>query len=983
MDNKDKKQRFSPTKFLEGLGLQIKTIFLFVIKKTEYLIPVTAIFSYFSRRVTSSFYWFIEPRKGADLFFFRFELLYYFIVRLFIFWCLFSCWRWCNGFLPGPYGVLYTSPLDTYFKVIDGSGRPATLVDYYYMIERYSGPMGVHSPYFYACNSDYKFAGYWQQVYMLNKKLIHWRPTSISSEEFFFEINRMISHFRNHKYPIKPSPLRHLGIFYGIQDFVVVKFVEIHISIPRPLSWILGRDRFDFSWSGFFTDFFHRHGVRVSPLNPDYIYDVMNYVGRLRIWYDYVLEEYPNWIKNGLPDEWYLRNEDPISHEGMGVGGYYAWDTDAYEPIRRVYRSIFRHPWDKYRLARSEYFANFFPHLPNWGPGRGSIKNLFNDMFHIFWFRYLAPSGSFKFFARFSDLLLLFDTFGTNIVYCISIIYGLPFLVVTYVFFFIGYFFTPLRIFVSETVMHFVDNVFMHSLETFTLLENYFFMPEKECTSADMIDLLSTAWMGFLIIPFLVVMVFIPMCFVIGFCLVFVVRPGIYVYRVFIDEETGTLRTKEEILQLCKDQYVVITSVIGFRFTKNLYSVKSLLTSLPHHNPPITFLPRRWFRTFWYRWPGVKQSAHWWVYHSKTSAVLGLQDYLQFRADTLFIRRFGEEAFQKELDKRYWITRNAFDDSWGKHNYIVNSLLNNRWVFFIFSWYGHILLFSFIFFWCAGVVYKHALFLRLFSDAIFPNGLTPLQLGTAAYPKSIKVGSDLDDQREEDYEPFSDLELLLYAPEEQLTHIDHYAEFVLVVSKWFLVYFSFFIFVAGCLLFFYRGPRAIFMAYVTEVVLGFIVLIFGMGWSAYAFAAGFPEWDLIGFRGFLNAILALEEWLFDNYLTGYFADDLTVLNLERYMDQNRRFLHDVERLYFHRNFHVRYHGKNYMRVYSPIEEVLWPVADAIESYRDVKWKAFLEKHEPNLKKLRVYCWGEDKDDEYAKDPDEDLGRLKKPKTGSK
>lgn len=984
----DTKQRFSPSKFFELLFLRLSNSLKVwtprIVYVVDYLYPITGTLGSFFKRFVQYILWFRQPRWGADLFFFRFELAYHIFVRFLIFYFCFYCWRWGSGFSGSythsiPSILTMLSPLDTLFGKIDGplESPSLTVVDYCYMIERYAEPSCA-----YHSSSERMHVPFWKVIYLNNKQLLGWRPSMLTAADVTTEVNRIISHVKSLKYPDAPLRMRYFSVIYGVQDYVSHGRYDIHWAFPKPLSWFLGVERIDIVWFDLLDSFFRKHGINQNP----FIYRKNAFITAAEtvdMYYTWTMEEYPNWLKNGLPDEWYMRYERPMYQHEEGLGGWYVWDDLVHDPFRQVYADLVTRPWDKFRAERWEYFMNLTPSLPNWGPGRGLIKHLFLDIIELFWVRYLAPAGNFLFFARFSDLLVLFDHLGTYIVYFISFIYGLPFLVVTYVCFFAVYFFTPLKIVVAETIISIVDTVFMHCLEIITIFENNYLRPTAVSSYGDFLVFWSTAWMGFLFIPFLVVMVVIPLYFLFGFCITFFIRPGAYLYFLFVDEETGTIRTKNEVWQICKDQLVVITNVVWFRFIKNSYSLKSLLTSLPHHNPPVILLPRRWFRTFWFRWPGVKQSIPWWVFHSKTSAVIGLADYLQFKADTLFIRKFGEEAFQKELDKRYWMEMEEFDVSWTRYTFITHSLVKNRQSMIFFCWFGHIIFLSFISFWCFGVLYKKVLFLRLFSDSLFANGLPPLCLGTAAYPKSIRVSSDFDDQRHEGYEPFTDIEELLYPPEEQITHIDHYAEFILVISKWFLVYFSFFIFVCGSLFFFYRGPRAIFLTYASEFSLGFISLIFGMGWSAYAFAGGFPEWDLLGFRWFLNLLLVGEEISFDNYLTGYFADDLTILGLERYIDEDWYLFADITRLYVHKNFHVRYWGKLYMRVYSPIEELLWPIADFIETYRDEEWKEFLEKYEPQLKKFRVYFWDEEEVDEYADDPDRELGRIKRPKTGKK
>lgn len=982
-NNNSNKQGFSPSKFFESLFLRLssflKACVSWIVYVLDYWYPITPILVSFFRRFIQYILWFRQPRLGADLFFFRFELAYHIFVRFLIFYFCFFVWRWCSGFASSETLLPLLSPLDRWFGIIDGPLKcpSITVVDYCYMIERYAEPLTA-----YHSSSQRMHAPFWRVIYLDNKQLLSWRPSLLTTADATTEVKRIVSHVKSLKYPDAPLRMRYFRLFYGVQEFFRGDAYDIHWKFSKPLSWFLGVERVDIVWYDLVNSFFHKHRIDSNPIINRY--DSLEVAYETAWWYaDWVLTEYPNWLKNGLPDEWYMRYERPMYQHEEGIGGWYVWDGLVHDPFRQIYADIVTRPWDEFRAARWEYFKSVPLSLPNWGPGRGLIKRLFSDIIELFWLRYIAPSGTFLYFARFSDLLILFDHLGTYIVYFISFIYGLPFLVVTYVCFFVVYFATPLKIVIHESIVSIVETVFMHSFETITIFENNYFRPNASGSYGHFLVFWSTAWMGFLFIPFLVVMVVIPIYFLFGFCMTFFLRPGVYVYFLFVDEETGALRTKKEVWQICKDQWVVLTSVIGFRFIKNFYSLKSLITSLPHHNPPITFISRRWFRTFWFRWPGVKQSIPWWVFHSKTSAVIGLADYLQFKADTLFIRKFGEEAFQKELDKRYWMEMDFFDNSWTRYTFIVNSLVRNRQVFFVFSWFGHIFLFSFIFFWCSGVLYKKALFLQLFSDSLFANGLPPLCLGTAAYPKSVSAGSDFDDQRHEGYETFTDIELLLYPPEEQITHIDHYAEFILVISKWFLVYFSVFIFVCGSLLFFYRGPRAIFMTYVSELVLAFISLVFGMGWSAYAFAGGFPEWDLIGFRWFLNLLLVGEEWSFDNYLSGYFADDLVIVGLERYIDVDWYLFADIERLYVHRNFHVRKWGTLYMRVYSPIELLLWPIADYIETFRDEEWKEFLEEYEPQLKKFRVYFWDEEEIDEYANDPDRELGRIKRPKTGKK
>jgi hypothetical protein len=992
-NNNNNKERFSPSLFLAML----KEKFLFVVSGIDYVIPVFSFFRYCIQRFACFFEWFTEPRGYADEIFFRVGLVFRAIVALFIFWLCFSVWRLLNGFMWNPIlGAFVTSPLDHYFRGFNGE-KAVNLVDYLFLVERYAEPLGVYNTYNLPVDSGAKTSPtYWQHVYKLNKKTLDWRPSAVPLSEILAEGKRMFLYMWNHKYPEYPSPMRYLSLFYKIDRsflsnyFNVLQYDDMTIDlssfrlivdipfIKEILAPHVKNHRVSeyyiqgspFYWINFYC---YKHGYVSNPLTV-YLSSLNDAEFMIKDYWDWVVPRIPEYIVKGLPDEWYIRHE---SYEN--IGKYPEWNYTVNQPIRQVYHRVAVAPVEHFRLERRAYFTNFFPDLPAWGPGKVAIKTLLSDMFELFWFRYCAPTASFKLFARFSDDLVLFHDFGKYLVYFVTVIYGIPFLLVTYTSFFASYFFTPFRIVVTEVVMRIIDGVFSNFLDFAVVCENYYRSPTAFNSEADMYNLLSTFWMLFAIIPFLYLMIVLPIYLIVGLVMMLVIRPCLLAYRLFIDFETDTLRTRDELYALWGEQLGVLRGIFSFRVFRLLYSLKSFLSKVHYHTPPVLILPRRWRRK------GFMASFRWYFFHSKTTAVVAWKDLQQFKADTLLIKEKGEEAYQKELDIRYWRVKAAFAASWEKHSFITNDWLANRHLFFCFSWVGNIVVFVFIVFWCLSVTYKKVLFLQLFSDALFPNGLPPLYMGTAAYPKSTAYGiPDLDDHRWELWATFTDLENMFYSAQDQGTHIDHYAEFIFVISKWFLIHFTFFIVVCGVILLCYRGPRYIIMTYIAEVLLSSWIYIFGMGWAAYAFAGGFPEWDLLGFRGFLNSLMFGEEWLFDNYLTGYFGDDLVVMDLEKYVSTHWMFKRDWSDIYKYRNYHVRRYRKRYMRLYTPIEEVLYPVGEFIEIFRDVYWKEQLEKWEPEITKLRHIFWNEGREEEvYEDEYDEGIHVLKeRPKTGA-
>lgn len=973
MDKDNKKQRFSPTVFFRTQKARI----LWISSKIDIFFPIFSILGYLIKKVIQVVDWFTKPRGFADEIFFRIGLVFRLIFFVILLWGSFNLWRFCHGIIWEPELAVYVqSPMAYYFRIIDGGGS-STLVDYVYMIERYAEPLGAYN------TVSLPKETFWGRIYKLNKSTLDWRPTYVPPSVVFDEVKRMFLYMWNHKYPEYPKIGRYMSLLYGLDkssglypDFFVRPFRSWRIyNIPfmKDIPYIRSTFPYNYSIYDLINKYCLERGYAFNPMISREKIFRQSYA-LFKEYFDWVLPRIPEYIINGLPDEWYIRHE-----RYEGVGQYPHYDRVVHEPFREVYRDYRVTPFVQFRAARWAYFVNFFPPLPSWGPGRHAIFRLFLDIFDLFWFTYIGPSGSFKLYARYSDFIVLFNDYGKFIVYFITLIYGIPYLVVTYLGIYVHYFTTPLRIIIRETVSRVIDEFFVIFDDTVTLFENYNDNPDAWWNYILMADFCSSIWMSFLIIPVVCVMIVIPVYLLVGLLMMFVVRPCMYLYYILIDMETDTLRTSAELKELCSDQWVVASNIFVFRFSKIFYSLKSFFTKVHYHLPPVTFLPRRW------RMKGVKGSMRWWQYHSRTTTVLDRKQLAQFKADTLLIKEKGEEAYQKELDLRYWRHKAEFAASWQRYSFITNDWLSFRHLFFTFCWLGHGIVFIFVLLTCSTVLYKKVLFLQLFSDAIFPNGLPPLFLGTAAYPKSTPLGNpDLDDHRRELWATFTDLETLFYSYHDVGTHIDHYAEFILVIFKWFLVYFAFLIFVCGLTLFLYRGPRYLLLTYIYEIIFCCVVWTFGMGWSAYAFAGGSPEWDILGFRGPLNCIMFGEEWLFDNYLTGYYADDLLVMQLEKYLDTHWKFQRDFGDIFKYRNYHVRRYRKIYMRIYSPIEELLYPIGEFIETFRDVYWKELLEKWEPNLKKLRVFFWNEeeDEDEEETEGMGQDsVKNSEKPKTG--
>lgn len=970
MDESNKRQKFSPPVFFKLLIIRMWAPILKIILKIDSFFPIfvptfNRVCSVFKRVIAFHYWYFDESRSTLEDIYVWLYVIRRIIFFSIIFYACFYVWRLCNGAMIDPvFGIYRPNPLVYYFKAGPGFRTVVNMVEYLYMIERYAEPycVFVTEPVPYKPRTTLL-----RLIYNSNRELLEWRPSRVPFTDAVNEVKRMYNHFKSNKAPIMPDIRRFLAFFY---DYNLLAQTTMLLPEIKPITIYLNH------YPAWVEKLYHKYPFGhyyESTVYFDFTEALNNYVRRfsptthvnaiVRLWPDFeeawdLFVVYAKWIKEDgpkwlisltPPDGWYVRHETYDN-----IGAYPYWDTIVHDPFRAVYKEYWTLPWNQYKRELKVYLENFFPAWPKWGPGMAPVKRLFKDLLESFWFAYLAPEATFRVFARFSDSLVLVYSFGNKLVLFISAIYGLPYLLVTYVFFFLSFGFTPLRIFVIESVMHFVEFVFGHFLELIGILETAWNNPFHEPSIGPVCHLLASFWMVFLIVPLFCIFIVLPIYLIIGF-FYFLWRPLAFTYYFFVDIETETLRSRTEVFQICRDHYTIFYNLLIFRCAKIFYLLKSFFSRVHLHLPPIVFLPWRW------HWSGVRASMPWWMFHEQTTAVVGKAELEQWKRDRLLIKEKGEEEYQKELDRRYWRAKKFFKNSWVHYSFIVNSLLSARQTFFIFSWFGHSFVFIFISFWLFGL-YKHALYLRLFGDAFYANGLSPLYLGTAAYPKSTPLDSDLLDQRWELWIPIYDFELLFYDVFEQCSHIDHYAEFIIVISKWFLSYFYVILFASGAAMLFYRGVRFILMAYVSEMLTAFVAFAFGMGWGFYAFSANLLELDLLGLRGFLNSLMFLEEWAFDNYLSGYFADDLGVMELEKYLETHWKFNRDWADIYKYRNYHVRRFRKLYMKIYSPIEEILYPVGQFIETYRDIRWKEFLEKWEPEFKRFRVYWWNEDPDE---------------------
>lgn len=919
----------------------------------EYLIFFRTICRFFFKKIKDSYAWYRRPRVLEDRVILAAKFVLFFVVFLLVMYIWFCQWRWWSRVY---HWTELTIQHPYYVITPNGTYRYVNLLDYLYNIERFAEYYGYYDP----SVPDHS-TGFWETITERNKKFFGWRPTWVGWKELIGEYKRMKYYHLNFE---KPD----WRVYY----------------MPMIFNWVCGLEL----WQPVFEDEFFR--TFILP-NPEYHLDPNFYPTLYRMcvdawrcamdtWYmDVHIKNIPWYIITAFPDEWYMRHEDD--------GFYDDFMAEVFGELNEFYHYYFVKPHLTY-VAEMKYYRKVIkPPLPDWGPGRLVIRDCIIDIYEVFCDRYLSVKAISRVLSRRIDPITVYNKVGYPIATLITYVYGIPFLLISYfVALYSLYCGIPLKAATIGAVFSSISNFFLSykdSIEILASLFYYFFLLDEDASVipyerplSHFYSFFQDSWMLFTIFPYLNVLVVLPFILAFGILQV-VLKPFRLLYHLIMDHRTGDLRTFKEIKEIVADQLVVFREGYGFLAFRYYAYLKSFLMRAPYHVPPIRLLPRR------YRRPGIKSTYKWKNWTGILSGEWYMREYHEHKADMTYIKNHGEEAFEKLLDERFWMDQEKYEREYVEAQCITPENVAHPQVFVVFLLVGHIVISCVAIMGFISISYKKLLFAHLFSDAVFANGLTPFSLGAAAHPKDRKAGNPgWDDDRDEEWEPYTDLIEPFYVAYPPGTFIDHYAEVIFVVYKWFFLHSVFFVICFILALYFFKSLRGALVPYIGEMLLAFATYLLAMGWSAYAFSGGFPEIDLLGLRGPLNLLMVGEEWLFDNYLTGLFTIDLELARLEQYFDSDVKFRVEWRRYRRHHKYHINRYWGVYMHMWEGMKD-LNPWRHFLESYRYREFKAFLTKYEPKLKEWREYFWGEEENYDNLDDEDSTVEKKTEDKDKNK
>jgi hypothetical protein len=914
----------------------------------EYIFFFRTICKFFYKKIKSIVEWYTRPRLLLYLIIMRIQIVFGFILFLLFVYFWFCQWRWWHEM----YLVGTTIVKHPYLVITsDYTVQHANMLDYLYVVQRFAEV---------SCDYDRSFPdhpeSFWKVITTRNKQFFEWRPSWVTWEELLNEYRRMRDHhltirkpdWREYAYPVIFTWLKDfLEYTVGDSDWISDHYWRYVKDGQYPFLEFL--QLFEDAWEMAFTEWEMRTHLKMLP------------------WY----------LLTSFPDEWYLRHESD--------GFYFDFMDDVFFHLETFFRAELLVPYEEYRHDMKMYRKVIKPSLPDWGPGKLVIRNCLFDVYEVFCSRYLSPRAVARVLCRLIDPITAYNRVGYYGVTFITYVYGVPFLLLSYFsVLYTLYFYIPLKSAIFVNIATSVNSFFSFFQDNIESLEDLFVvfyllldedsdLSAYEITISHAFSFLQDSWMLFLIFPVLNVLVVLPLIFAVGIFRI-IIKPFRLFYHLMFDHRTGDLRTFVEVSDIVADQRVVFREAYGFLAFRYYAYLKSFLIRAPYNLPPLVLLPRK------YRRPAIVATYKW---KNHTGVLRGewmFREYEKQKADLYIIRTQGEEAYEKLLDERFWMDQEKYEREYVEQQCIsAENVLCPR-IFVVFLLAGHVILSCSMIMGLISITYKKLLIARLFSDAVFANGLTPFILGSAVHPKDRKgCNPGWDDERDEEWEPYTEFLDAFFAAHQPSTFVDHYAEIIFVVYRWFFLHSIFF---AACFffaLYLFRSFRDIFVAYIGEAVYAFFAYLFIMGWSAYAFSGGFPEVDLLGLRGPLTLLMLGEEWLFDNYFTGLFTIDHDLARMEQYFDTSAKFRIEWRRYGRFPKYHINRYWGWYMFLYEGIKD-LNPWGHFVESYRDPELKAFLEKYEPKLKEWREYFWGEEENYEGLDDEDlkkkVDEGNLK-------
>jgi hypothetical protein len=320
-----------------------------------------------------------------------------------------------------------------------------------------------------------------------------------------------------------------------------------------------------------------REHIKSTPYPVRPIFPVVDYVLYL-ITGDKYYYAPTNWYSRYLIDSWIKFIEGVISTiiklpyyywvDRSDFHYYYSWSL-------RTKHWLFIPTWEYlawcYYDPFVEYINGWLAFIPRFSietPGIILLLRAAFDVFKIilqtvFSMRTLVLTAS----VLIDDLSLYYATNPLKpLVTLITIVYGIPFLIFSYIMVYVSIFFMPARILVTEFILTYVDKLYDILEPIFTTVEGVFSSNEavSEWSKARILLEISDSWMWFFPIGYVVLVLYV-FFLAIAFLWWLLFRPLFFVYSVFYDVY-GVARPRVEIKLLLSEQFFLLGKIVKLKF---------------------------------------------------------------------------------------------------------------------------------------------------------------------------------------------------------------------------------------------------------------------------------------------------------------------------------------------------------------------------------------------------------------------------------
>lgn len=503
--------------------------------------------------------------------------------------------------------------------------------------------------------------------------------------------------------------------------------------------------------------------------------------------------------------------------------------------------------------------------------------------------------------AQLTDLISLYSGPMSLAYSFISLIYGVPFFLFSFVFIHLVLFFFSLRIFVVEAILTVLDTIYIGIWPFFTTIE-YFFSPNRivrEYAYATALWELTDLWMIFIPLNFILIFVY---CLILVFSLIwfFTYRPLFLLYCLLYDYRTGVKRPSSEVKEILKDQVellklVVIWKWCLFCFYFSLIRPLLMVPLIPIIEPVVRFLN-------WTRLVSIKRFL---VEESPVDE--------QFREDwKLWLKEMNDEEKQwrrledglmdKEEEAAFFASLEAIIahrniiykelSNWSRYGTIpddfikligVNLLTIARVIRFFGTPWGVVGL--------IGIFGSKELFIWLFMDGVSPNSIIAGVTSDAAHYQQAETVANLGKiEKSLSYDRYVMRWLpeyggqWFYRPAEIPASSPTYGEMIITAYRYAYIGFSIIFTLVGFTWLAFRTFRLLVTHYWSIATVTFLVVTTALFGEAYDLNI---VDHLIPGTGFLyHWLLAVDGWVLQVPITDCY-EELKLITMERQMLVNR------------------------------------------------------------------------------------------------